>query len=288
MKLKRCFLYVSFLLTGVYILFTAFSYKTERPAHNSIEMLNSILKSISEIKTMRYELHRNERVKGKMNYTESKVKLQTSPRKLYISIGSQELLWTEGSNGGNALVNPGAFPYVNVNLDPMGTIMRKNQHHTIHELGMAYFGDILKQGIKRYGNNIDKYFVVLGEEQYMGRTCYKLSISFSDFAWEPYTIKKGETLITIAKKMNISEYMVLEKNPAVTWYDDVKEGQVIEVPNIYAKVILLMIDKEYMLPISEKILDDKGLFETYEYYNLKVNVPIAPEEFTKEYKEYHF
>ena len=62
----------------------------------------------------------------------------------------------------------------------------------------------------------------------------------------------------------------------------------IQVPNVYAKIILLMIDKEYMLPISEKIIDDKGLYETYEYFNLKVNTPNAPEEFTKEYKDYKF
>lgn len=290
MKLRMYFSGLVIVLVGMGIVFTSFAYKKETVAApaSALEMLNSIIKSISEIKTLRYELHRNERVKGKMNYSQSKVKMQVSPRKLYISMNGQEVLWVEGANGGNALVNPGTFPYVNINLDPMGTIMRKNQHHTIHELGLAYFGDILKRGIKRYGNDLDKYFVFLGEEQYMNRTCYKLSISFSDFAWESYTIKKGETILTVAKKMNVSEFMILEKNPSVSWYDDVKEGQVIQVPNVYAKVILLMIDKEYMLPISEKILDDKGLFETYEYHNLKVNVPIAPEEFTKDYKDYNF
>ncbi len=49
-----------------------------------------------------------------------------------------------------------------------------------------------------------------------------------------------------------------------------------------------MIDKELMLPISEKIYDDKGLFETYEFNNLQVNTPIAAEEFTENYKDYHF
>ncbi len=288
MKLKQSSNLLHVLLVGVCLLFTSFSYRRNDIKYGSLEMLNSIIKSISEVKTLRYDLYRNERVKGKMNYTESKVKLQVSPRKLYIYMNGQEVLWVEGANNGNALINPGTFPYVNVNLDPMGSMMRKNQHHTIHELGMDYFGDILKRGIKRYGNSIDKYFVVLGEEQYMGRTCYKLSISFSDFAWQSYMVKKNETILTIAKKLNVSEFMILEKNPQAGWYDDVNEGQVIQVPNVYAKIILLMIDKEYMLPISEKILDDKGLFETYEFYNLKVNTPIAPEEFNKDYKDYHF
>jgi hypothetical protein len=48
------------------------------------------------------------------------------------------------------------------------------------------------------------------------------------------------------------------------------------------------VDKELMLPINNTMLDDKGLFESYQYIDLKVNTPIAPEEFTKNYKGYHF
>ena len=285
---KRVKLFVIALIIMGGLINTSFSFKHETVTPSSLELLNKTAKAISEIKTLRYELRRNERVNGKMNYTVSNIKMQVSPRKMYLSIGSQEVLWLEGKNSGNALINPGAFPYVNLNLDPMGSLMRKNQHHTIFELGMTYFGEILKTGIKRYASTIDKNFVMIGEEQFADRTCYKLSISFSDFAWESYTIKKGETVLTVAKKMNVSEFMILEKNSQLSWYDDVKDGQTIQVPNVYAKQILLLIDKESFLPLSEKILDDKGIFETYEFYNLKVNTAIADEEFSKDFKDYHF
>jgi hypothetical protein len=276
-------------MISVCLLLTSFNYKSYRKKYNSLEMLNSIIKSIENIKTMRYDLQRNERVKGKMVYSESHVKLQTVPRKLYISItDGPEVLWIQGANSGNALINPRAFPYINVNLDPMGSLMRKGQHHTINELGMEYLADILKDGMKHSGEKLEKQFVVLGEEKYMNRTCYKISIAFPDFSWSSYTIKAGENLLTIAGKFHLSEYMLLENNPQISWYNETKVGQVIQIPNAYAKLILLMIDKEYMLPISEKILDDKGLFESYEYYNLQVNPTITSEEFTKEYKEYHF
>ncbi|MCK6649188.1 MAG: DUF1571 domain-containing protein, partial [Bacteroidia bacterium] len=71
-------------------------------------------------------------------------------------------------------------------------------------------------------------------------------------------------------------------------YNDVKEGQVIKVPNAYAKMTLLLVDKEHLLPVNNKVFDEKGLFETYEYFDLKVNPPIAPEEFTKDFKGYNF
>ena len=279
---------LSFTLIGICLGIASFSFKqTKMPGSIEI-MLNDVLKSIANAKTLRYDLQRNERVKGKMNYSESSVKLQISPRKLYININGQEVLWTVGTNNGDALVNPGTFPYINLNLDPMGSLMRKNQHHTIHELGMEYLAEILKSGMKHYGDSLYKHFVILGEEKYMNRTCYRLSVAFPDFTWTPYTAAKGESILSIARRLHVSEFMILEKNPKISWYNDKLDGQVIQIPNAYAKLFLLMIDKENMLPISEKIFDDKGLFETYEFFNLKVNSAISPEEFTEDYKDYNF
>ncbi|MDF2437431.1 MAG: hypothetical protein K0Q95_1807 [Bacteroidota bacterium] len=268
-----------------------FSFKAREKAiqSNNIQFINKIFDAISTVKTLKYSLQCNERIKGRMQHSESKVKLQINPRKLYLNIRGVEVLWAQGENNGDALVNPNAFPYINLNLDTYGSLMRKDQHHTIHEMGYHYLADILKDGMKRAGeNNIDKYFKILGEEKYNGRDCYKLSISFPDFEWINYTVKKGENLTTLSRKLRVSEYMVLENNPKVTSFNDVKEGQVIKVPNAYAKLTLLLIDKEYLLPVNNKVFDDKGLYETYEYYELQVNPTIAPEEFKKNYKDYHF
>ena len=251
-------------------------------------MLNEIIKSIANVKTLRYDLTRNERVNDKILLSESKIKLNVSPRKLYISMKTQEVLWIEGKNNGNALINPFTFPYINLNLDPMGALMRKNQHHTIHELGMEYIAEIIKNGMKHYGAMLYKHFVIMGEEKHFGRNCYKLSATFPDFKWLPYTVKKNETIISIANKFSVSEFMILEKKQGATDYKDVKEGEVILVPNVYAKLFFVMIDKEKMLPISVEIFDDKGLFESYEFYNLQVNSTILAEEFTEDYKDYHF
>lgn len=255
---------------------------------NNRELIDKIFAAVDNVKTVRYNLQCNERIKGKMQHTESKVKLQVSPRKLYLYIKGIEVLWVQGQNNGNALVNPNSFPYINLNLDPYGSLMRADQHHTIHEMGYQYLYDILKDGYKKAGDNLNKYFTVMPDEKHNGRDCYKLAITFPDFAWIPYTVKKGENLTTIARKLRVSEYMVLENNPKLSGYNDVKEGQVIKVPNAYAKMTLLLVDKEHMLPVNNKVFDDRGLFETYEYFDLKVNPPIAPEEFTKTYKDYNF
>jgi len=277
-----------FLLLLACLLFTSFKVERKKISDNEA-FINKLFETIDNVKTLRYELKCNERINGKMQHTESKVKLQISPRKLYVSVGGPEVLWMEGQNNGNAFVNPGAFPYMNLNLDPYGLLMRKDQHHTIHEMGFNYLADILKDVRKKVGENkVDKYFKIAGEDKHNGRPCYKLMIAFSDFEWSSYKVKKGETLVTIARRLKLGEYMILERNHKIRWYSDIKEGQIIQIPNAYAKLTILLVDKEYLLPVSNKVYDDLGLYETYEYYNLRVNTPILPEEFTKNYKEYNF
>jgi len=260
---------------------------SETDAMTNDEVIKKMFMAMDNLKSLRYHLQCNERIKGRMQHTESRVKLQTSPRKLYLYIKGIEVLWCEGTNNGNALVNPGSFPYVNLNLDPNGTLMRKDQHHTINEMGYHYLKDIISDGLNKSAD-IDKNFILLGEEKYNGRMCYKLSISFPNFAWSSYTVKKAETFVSIARKFHVSEYMMLENNPKSSGYSDIKEGEVIKVPNYYSKLTLLLIDKEYMLPVNNKVFDDKGLFETYEYYDMEVNKPIDQREFTKNFEGYNF
>ena len=288
MSFKARHIILFFALLAFSSIFLSFRYKQSKTVLSNRELIDKIFDAVANVKTMRYKLQCNERIKGRMQYFESKVKLQISPRKLYLSLKGPEVLWIEGTNNGDALVNPGAFPYMNLNLDPYGSLMRKDQHHTIHEMGFQYLADVLRDGMRRAGDKLDKYFVMVGEEKYYGRPCYKLSISFPDFAWAPYIVKKGENLTTIARKLKISEYMVLYNNPKISWYNDVKQGQVIQVPNAYAKLTLLLVDKETYLPVSNTVFDDQGLYEKYEYVDLLVNTPILPEEFTKNYKGYGF
>ena len=255
---------------------------------NAKTIIDQLLKSIENVKTLKYNLKLSERTNGKIINTESSVKLQISPRKLYLYLKGPELLWVQGQNNGNALVNPGAFPYFNLNLNPYGSIMRKDQHHTIHEMGYEYFASILKNVIKKSGDKFDRYFVFTGEEKWNNRICYKVVISYPEFAYISYTVLRDENLITIARKLGVSEYMILENNSNIKDYHGVREGSQIKVPNAYAKLTIMLIDKQYMLPVSNKIFDDKGLFESYEYYNLQVNPKIADEEFTKNYSDYDF
>ncbi len=248
-----------------------------------------MITAVSEVKTLKYNLKLIERTEKKFNFFGSSVKLNRIPRKLYLNANGIEVLYIDGKHSGDALVNPNAFPYINLYLDPYGSLMRQDQHHTINEIGFDYFGSVIEASAKKVGDKFDHFFILDGEETVNNRACYKVIIHNNDFGYVDYTVKKGENLMSIGRKLYVSEYMVLAANkPKVDDYKDVKEGQVIKVPNAYAKNVLLYIDKINFLPIGVRVFDDKGLFEQYDYYNLQLNPKFEEVEFTKDYKDYNF
>lgn len=253
------------------------------------EIIGKMIKSIDDLERIKYSLKITERGKKGFNYYESSVKLNRKPRKIYLYIKGIELLWVAGWNNNKAYVKPNSFPYMNLSLDPLGYLMRQDQHHTLNEMGFDYFGSIIEYISNKVADKFDHYFKLVGEERYNNRPCYKITITNHDFGYENYTVGDNESITSIARKLHISEYMILEVNPKFKDYFDIlKKGQVIKVPTAYAKDVTLWIDQLYFLPIGVKIFDDKGLFEQYDYHFLQVNPKIDDEEFKKTYKDYKF
>jgi hypothetical protein len=275
------------------ILVLPFLISFERNSHSSSddkskEVINKLLTSIDKIHTLKWTLKVIERIDGKEKHYGSSVKMCTQPRKLYINIKGTEVLWVEGINDGKALIHPSSFPFFNMNLDPLGSLMRDGQHHTIHEMGFSYMGEIIRNFVTLAGENFNDSFKYIGEEDHNNVKCHKILIRNNQFKYLDYKVKKGENMITIARKFKVGEYMILENNKKHDNYKDIKEGDIIKVPNGYAKNVTLYIDKLYYLPIGIKVEDDKGLYEQYEYFYLQYNPKISDEEFTKGYKDYEF
>lgn len=256
---------------------------------NCKEILQNSIVAIDKIQTLKFHLKCNERIKGMLVATESQVKMKTSPRSIYIYLKGPELLWVNGKNNGNALINPNGFPFINLSLDPTGSIMRENQHHTINEVGFKYFSGIIKTYLTSAGEEFDNFFHCEGIISFDNTDCWFITAEYPDFKYIDYTVQEGETLVSIAEKLMVSDYMLLEINTDKGRnYHAIKAGQKIRVPNMYCRKLILYIDKITFLPRVIKVYDDKGLFESYEYRNLQVNPNIADEEFTKEYKGYKF
>lgn len=278
-------LFLAFLFSANFILST----KAQTKELSCEEVVLKSLKSIKEVKGLKYHLKIIERGKKGFNNYESNVKFSRSPRLIYLYIKGIEVLWLEGKNNGKALVKPNSFPFFNLNLDPMGDLMRQDQHHTLNEMGYDYFASIIQNTVDRLGNKFNDCFSFGEEEKINNRLCYKILIDNKEFKYVDYTVGEGESITSIARKNHIAEYMILEKNPKFKDYFDIlKKGQVIKIPNWYCRTVTMYIDKFYFLPISIKINDDKGLFEEYNYHFLQVNPKFEADEFSRDNKNYGF
>jgi hypothetical protein len=254
--------------------------------------MEKMSKSTSEIKSLKFKFKKKERVDGKLLSGEQEVKFNHTPRKVYTKIHAPlkgtEVLYVEGVNKNKAYVHPTGFPYVTISLDPYSEHMRNNNHHTVHEVGFDYIHQIISYFAGKAGNDYDRMFIYKGDTTFNNKKCYKVLIDYFPFKYIDYTVKTGETITDIAYKNYISDYMILQLNPEIDDYSDVKAGQVIKIPNAYARKTLLFIDQERFLPIVQMMFDDKGLYAQYEFWDLQYNPSISQEEFTKEYKDYNF
>jgi outer membrane lipoprotein-sorting protein len=255
------------------------------------EMFKKMMTSIENIKTVSFHLDKTERIKGKMVPGSQDVKLNVYPFKVYLKVQvpnkGAEVLYIKGQNDGKAKVNPNAFPYMTLNLDPDGDILRKGQHHSVKELGFGYTGDLLDYVYKKYKDKINEFVKVNGEVMHDGRKCWNVTLTNKEYAIEDYTVESGETILSIARKLRLDEYALLELN-GIKDFDDVKTGQKIKVTNSLCKQIEMYFDKETYLPVYQKLFDHKGLMATYEYTKLKINPHFHADEFNAEYKEYDF
>jgi hypothetical protein len=254
------------------------------------EILESMLDSIKNIKTQTYSLKSTERVGDHLLFAESHVKINFYPKKIYFKspLKGFEVLWVTGTNKGNATVHSKTLPLMNLDLDPYGSIMRKDQHHTIFDLGTHYIGSVIANTILKAPKDFDKHFTYAGVITWNKIECYQLIIEYPEYKYIEYKVGKGETVTSIAHKLNTSDFKIRYKNDLSSYFGTIKEGKKLTIPIPYSNKGIMYIDKKTALPINLKVYDELGLFEAYEFYNMKTNVKFAEDEFSKSFKGYGF
>jgi len=248
-----------------------------------------MIESIDHISTIQFKLNDHERIHNKIRVGEEDVKMNYNPLQIYVYVQAPdkgiEVLWKKGENHNKALVHGKHMP-ITISLDPYGKKMR-NGHHTLFELNFHYIAGIVKTMMQNSGGQFENYVKNKGTITFDGKSCYEIEIQYPEFRYYSYQVKKGESIIDIAKQKNLSEYMILEKNKLKN-YHDIQEGQQILIPTAYASKTVFYIDESNYLPLVQMIYDDQGLFEKYEFYDLKLNPSFGKDEFSRKNKAYHF
>ncbi len=280
--------FYSFLFLLVFLLFIS-----SKPANTELstrEIISHMLDSIRKIKTQRFDLKSTERVNGHFLFAESRIKINETPKKIYFKSPKKgvELLWVEGENNSEVIVHSKSVPLMNFNLDPYGSIIRKDQHHTIFDLGIPKIGITIANTIINAPKDFDKHFKNAGTITWNKKECHQIIIEYPDYTYIEYIAKKGETVTSIADKLNTSDFKIRYKNNLSSYFGSIKEGKKLLIPVPYSNKGIIYIEKATMLPIHVKVYDDEGLFESYEYYNVQINTVFASNEFSKKFNGYGF
>ncbi|MFY0626249.1 MAG: DUF1571 domain-containing protein [Reichenbachiella sp.] len=258
----------------------------------AIQKVKGLFTSTQSISTMSYEFIRTERIDGELVKNHSKVKMQRKPYSIYVQEiapnAGLEILYPDPQEENKALINPNGFPWINLRLDPMGDLMRKGQHHTVHEGGYDYIVSVMEYIFYKYRTRLTDIVAYDGISIYNGRSCDMITLHNPGFKYINYTVSKGETVTSIATKYRLNEYMIMEKNKGLGFSSSLRAGDIIKIPSDYSSSMTICVDRERQIPLSMKIYDDEGLFEHYEFKNVEINPNLRPEEFSDSFTAYNF
>lgn len=242
--------------------------------------------AIEGLKFLRCNVKAQERLGTQIRVANSAMKLSFDPLRVYIkNPDGVELLWVTGQNDGDAWVYPGSFPYVTLSLDPRGSVMRRNQHHTTFQAGFGMIADLLHTSSTRIDNGYVRSFRYMGDTTVQNRNCHILRSDFPQFRYVSYKVGKKETIASIADKFGCGDYRIMERNK-LSVNEALPEGKALEVPNAYGRRVVLCIDPKTYLPMAVQVNDERGMYEKFEFSSVVANQPIPLAEFAKGYKGY--
>lgn len=282
--------FILFIVLCCVFSFSNLTHLPENEKLSPVQILHQMLDSIQNIQSLKAKLVSLERIQNKYLKATSYFKVSYYPSKKLYFINPEkklEILYIEGQNNNKALVKHPSLPF-SIFLDPTGSIMKKNQHYTIHELGFQHIANIIQVILSKEKDKYLNHLRYLGINEKNKQLCYTLLYESSNFDYIPYTIQASETVVSIARKFNINEYIIRDKNNLYYEFGYLKKGSTIFLPKMYCKRAFLYIDKNTFLPVSINLYDDKGLLESYDYFNVQKNCYFDEAEFSKYHKEYNF
>lgn len=265
------------------------SFRNSTNENRPARILAQMYDTIKNIRTTQLIVTSIERIDNKYNKAVAEIKVLTHPRKVYFHNRDKkiEILYNSEVAHNKALVKVHTFPYMSLNLDPSGNMMRKNQHYTLHELGFSFIGKSVALTIAKDKDGLNN-FKYHGKHQKNGYNCYMLEYENKSYTYVNYTVTEKETASSLASKLCVNDYLLRNRNDLLNDFGILKKGRVLSVPTLYCRRAVLYIDEKLMLPVSINLYDETGLFECYEYENVRINKGFQPNEFNRDFKEYGF
>ena len=257
---------------------------------DATSVTQKMLSTLKSMRSLMYTGDLKERIKGKTVSEKGTFKININPFKLYmvqiVPKKGLECLYVTGQNDGKIKVNPSSFPWVNLNLSPQGDLMLENRHHSIFDAGFAYTASILEYLLQKYQNAKD--LSLNGTVKMLGSNCYYLTFNNPAYKMVSYTTQANETCLSIAKKLHLNFYSILENNPKLKITGTIDAGTVLTVSNDYSSKMEMYVDVDKYYPVCIRVYDSKGIFEEYTFYDVSINPPFTELDFSPENPKYGF
>ena len=256
------------------------------------ELIEKMHEGIANYRDLKFKLYRSERVNGQQVLGCFDGKISMDPFMIYIkniipNEGS-EILYKEGENNNKAWVNPDTFPYITLSFYPESNLLKAGGHHTLKDAGFDFLDEIFSFYETEFKSQLYKFLENRGIVNWKGLKCYKLILNHPGYKIINYNANKNETLLIIAKNKLLNSYKLSELNPSIKATKNLNEGQLIKIPNAYAKKVIIYLAINSFLPVYQEIYDEIGLYEKYVYKDLTFGIKIPKEEFSVDNDEYGF
>lgn len=260
---------------------------------DAISISQQMFSTVKTIKSVQYTFNSKERLaSGKIHEERSAFKINVAPFKLYlyqyVPKKDLQVLYVSGQNGGKAKVNPGSFPWVNLNLEPEGDLMLQDRHHGIFDAGFGYTISLLEYLMNKYPDQKGQLIKYNGVYKLQGVDCYYLTFTNPNYKLITYVAGFNETPISIAKKNHLNFYSIIDNNKSLKPTEVIKPGTKLVIPNDYALKMELLVHKDKLYPVHLKIYDHKGIYEEYYFQQVTLNPPFKDIDFSEKNPSYKF
>jgi hypothetical protein len=261
-------------------------------SQTGLELANKMIDRVKALKSIQCTIESKERILENYHFEKGVFKINISPFKAYmkqeIPNNGLEVLMIAGDNGNNAKVNPNAFPWVNLNLDPQADLMMKDHHHSIYHAGFNYVVEVLDILLRKYQSKADQIIVSKGISTYQGQEVYVLECNNPYYKTYSLSLTKPESPFNIGLRLHINYFSILELNPGLKAFSVIAAGKTIQIPTDYASKMLIYLHRTQLYPVYIKVMDPKGLFEEYKFTNLSLNPVFKTDTFSADNPAYHF
>ena len=255
----------------------AFSLKTDMTSSEAHKAFTDLILAIGDVKSLVFTITNHERIDNEMLSGTQRVSITSEPFQCHISMinpgKGQELVYAGNTYEQQVVYEPNGFPYIQLELDPFGSLMRNKNHHTIFFLGFKKMTDIMQFHMSQ-----SPYSLKAEKINSNGKTYTKISIEFIDFNYKKIKVLKEESITSLSERMALCDYMVAELND-LDLDDGLKKDSYLKVPSAYAKKFEILVDPDSGLPHKMVALDEKGVYEQYEFMDLVINKAIPTNRF---------